>query len=144
MRRASILAIGAATALAALAPGARAGAGLKIINVHGDPDVLLTLTPTYLPDGKVEDVVHLVNRSKEDYCFRFEIYDDAWVWAPRKVNIVTAPPGSAYEVTRVKIFAAGGKYRYKMDGKSVSKAGITNRDCRKAFPEGFRRTANRD
>lgn len=138
------LALGALVAAgAAMAPSApiQAAAGIKYVNVHGDPKIVLALTPSYLPDGKVEDLVHLVNRSDEPYCFRFEVYDDAWAYVRRRVNIVTAPPGSAYEVTRIKIFAAGGKYRYKMDGMYWSKTGIEGKqDCRKAFPAGYTRT----
>ncbi|HYE42777.1 MAG TPA: hypothetical protein VEA15_05225 [Caulobacteraceae bacterium] len=138
MKRATArLVLGAlSVAAAAVLPSAasRADAGLKFINVHGDPDIILTLTPSYLPDGKVVDLVHLVNRSDRDYCFRFEVHDDAWIYVPKKVNIVTAPPGSAYEVARVKIIAAGGRYRYKIDGKYLADTGIKGRDCRKAFP----------
>lgn len=114
---------------------ADAAAGMKMVPVHGDPKIILVLTPNYLPDGKVEEDVRLVNRSKKDYCFRFEVYDDQWVYVPRRVSIVTAPPGSAYQVVKLRIYAAGAKYRYKFKGVYLDQAGIEGRDCRKAFPK---------
>lgn len=131
--RRAMIAVAAATAALLPTAAPQAAADLKFINVKGDPDIILTLTPSYLPDGKVVDLVHLVNRSDRAYCFRFEVHDDAWIYVPKKVNIVTAPPGSAYEVARVKIIAAGGRYRYKIDGKYLDDAGIKGSDCRKAF-----------
>lgn len=132
------IAIAAAVALAGSAAWlmpAEAAAGMKMTRVHGDPKIILVLTPTYLPDGKVEDDVRLVNRSTEDYCFRFEIYDDQWVHSPRRVTIVTAPPNSAYQVVKLRIYAAGAKYRYKFKGMYLKDAHIEGRDCRKAFPK---------
>ncbi len=123
----------AAAALAAMAAPSEA-ADPKVIPVHGDKGVLLVLTPSYLPDGKVEDDIRLVNRTNENYCFRFEVYDDHWIAVPRKVSIVTAPPRSAYRVTKVRIYAAGSKYRYKFKGVYLKDAGIEGLDCRKAFP----------
>lgn len=132
------IAIAAAVALSGscawLMP-AEAAAGMKMVRVHGDPKIILVLTPMYLPDGKVEDDVRLVNRSKEDYCFRFEVYDDQWVYARRRVTIVTAPPNSAYQVIKLRIYAAGAKYRYKYKGMYLKDANIEGRDCRKAFPK---------
>jgi hypothetical protein len=132
------IAMAAAVALAGsaacLAP-AEAAAGMKMVRVHGDPKIVLVLTPNYLPDGKVEEDVRLVNRSDQDYCFRFEVYDDQWVHAPRRVSIVTAPPRSAYQVVKLRIYAAGAKYRYKFKGMYLKDAGIEGRDCRKAFPK---------
>ena len=114
---------------------ALAAAGMKMVPVHGDRNIILVLTPNYLPDGKVEEDVRLVNRSKKDYCFRFEVYDDQWVYVPRRVSIVTAPPGSAYQVVKLRIYAAGAKYRYKFKGVYLDQTGIEGRDCRKAFPK---------
>lgn len=133
MSRRMMIAVAGVAAFAAWAPPS-AASGPKIIPVHGDPNILLVLTPNYLPDGKVEDDVRLVNRSNENYCFRFEVYDDHWVAVRPKVSIVTAPPHSAYRVSRVRIFTAGSKYRYKFKGMYLSDAGIEGRDCRKAFP----------
>lgn len=132
------IAIAATVALAAssawLLP-AEAAAGMKMVRVHGDPKIVLVLTPVYLPDGKVEEDVRLVNRSTSDYCFRFEVYDDQWVYVPRRVSIVTAPPGSAYQVVKLRIYAAGAKYRYKFKGVYLKDANIEGKDCRKAFPK---------
>ena len=137
-RRSVPLALAAATALGlsvAYYLPAEAAAGMKMIRVHGDPKIVLVLTPQYLPDGKVEEDVRLVNRSKDDYCFRFEVYDEQWVYFPRRVSIVTAPPNSAYQVVKLRIYAAGAKYRYKFKGVYLKNTGIVGRDCRKAFPK---------
>ena len=114
----------------------------KHINVFGDPNITLALIPSHLPDGKPVDQVYLINRSARSYCFRFEVYDDAFIYVPKRVTILTAPPRSAYQVTKVKIIAAGGKYRFKMDGAYLDdvEGQMQGRpDCRKAFPR--RRTA---
>jgi len=139
MARKSVpLALAAATAMGlstAWFMPADAAANMKMIRVHGDSKIILVLTPNYLPDGKVEEDVRLVNRSKDDYCFRFEVYDDQWVYVPRRVSIVTAPPNSAFRVIKLRIYAAGAKYRYKFKGMYLKNAGIEGRDCRKAFPK---------
>ena len=129
----------AASALAVLAMAltpitpAVAGAGLKMINVHGDPRIILVLTPNHLPSGRVEDDVRLVNRSADTYCFRFEVYDEAWVYVPRRVSVVTAPPGTAYRVVKLGIYAPGSKYRFKFNGVYLKNSGAD--DCRRAqFP----------
>lgn len=137
-RRSVSLALAATVAMglsAAWFMPADAAAGLKMIRVHGDPKILLVLSPSYLPDGKVEEDVRLVNRSKDDYCFRFEVYDDQWVYVPRRVSILTAPPNSAFRVVKLRIYAAGAKYRYKFKGVYLKNAGIEGKDCRKAFPK---------
>ena len=122
-----------AMALTPVAP-AMAAAGLKMINVHGDPSIVLVLTPNHLPGGRVEDDVRLVNRSADAYCFRFEVIDEQWVHVPRRVSIVTAPPNSAYRVVKLGIYAPGSKYRYKFNGVYLKNAGAD--DCRHAqFPE---------
>jgi hypothetical protein len=119
-------------AAAAVSP-AVAAAGLKTINVHGDPQILLVLTPNHLPSGRVEDDVRLVNRSSEVYCFRFEVYDEAWVYVPRRISVVTAPPGTAYRVVKLGIYAPGSKYRYRFNGVYLKDSHAT--DCRRAqFP----------
>lgn len=128
---ASALALLGAT-LAPMSP-AVAGAGLKMINVHGDPRIILVLTPNHLPSGRVEDDVRLVNRSNDTYCFRFEVYDEAWVYVPRRVSVVTAPPGTAYRVVKLGIYAPGSKYRFKFNGVYLKNSGAD--DCRRAqFP----------
>jgi hypothetical protein len=125
--------IAAAVALAPVTPALAERAGLKMINVHGDPKILLVLTPNHLPSGRVEDDVRLVNRSTESYCFRFEVYDEAWVYVPRHISVVTAPPNSAYQVVKLGIYAPGSKYRFKFNGVYLKDSGST--DCRRAqFP----------
>jgi len=124
------LASAAAVAVSALAPGFDVqAASEKYINVHGDPAIILALIPTHLPDGKPIDQVFLLNRSKRTYCFKFEIYDDAFIYVPKRVTVMTAPPNSGYQVTKVKIIASGGKYRFKYAGVYAPE-GMT--DCRKA------------
>lgn len=108
-----------------------AAAGLKVISVHGDPKILLVLTPNHLPSGRIEDDVRLVNRSTESCCFRFEVFDEAWVHVPRRVAIVTAPPNSAYRVVKLGIHAPGSKYPYKFNGVYLKDSGAT--DCRRAL-----------
>jgi hypothetical protein len=112
---------------------AGAEAGLKMINVHGDPQILLVLTPNHLPSGRVEDDVRLVNRSGETYCFRFEVYDEEWVYVPRRISVMTAPPNTAYRVVKLGIYAPGSKYRFKFNGVYLKDSNAT--DCRRAqFP----------
>jgi hypothetical protein len=135
MARWPLYAAALASLAAALTPitPAVAAAGLKMINVHGDPRILLVLTPNHTASGRIEDDVRLVNRSREPYCFRFEVYDDAWVYVPRRVSIVTAPPNSAYRVVKLGIYAPGSKYRFKFTGVYLKDSGAT--DCRRAqFP----------
>jgi len=140
--RATLLKAGTALALlgAGLSPLTEAKAATdKYINVHGDPDITLALIPSHLPDGKAVDQVFLINRSGRNYCFRFEVYDDAFIYVPKRVTIMAAPPRSAYQVTKVKVIAAGGKYRFKMHGVYLEdvQAQMPGRpDCRKAFPRG--------
>jgi len=130
----AVTALAAATvALTPIAPAMAEAAGLKMINVHGDPHILLVMTPNHLPSGRVEDDIRLVNRSTEAYCFRFEVYDEAWVYVPRRVSVVTAPPNSAYQVVKLGIYAPGSKYRFKFNGIYLKDSGAT--DCRRAnFP----------
>jgi hypothetical protein len=128
---ASALAL-AALALTPVAP-AQAAAGLKMINVHGDPHIILVLTPNHTPSGRVEEDVRLVNQSRETYCFRFEVYNEAWVNVPRHVSVMTAPPNSAYRVIKLGIYAPGSRYQFKFNGVYLKDAQAT--DCRRAvFP----------
>lgn len=126
-------ALAATVALTPVTPAFAEKAGLKTINVHGDPNILLVLTPNHLPSGRVVDDVRIVNRSGESYCFRFEVYDDAWVYVPRRVSVVTAPPQTAYSVVKLGIYAPGSKYRFRFNGVYLKNSNAT--DCRHAqFP----------
>ena len=132
-RRSVSAAVFAAAVVAVAAPASAEKAQLKMINVHGDPQILLVLTPNHLPSGRVEDDIRLVNRSGEAYCFRFEVYDENWVYVPRRISVVTAPPKSAYQVVKLGIYAPGSSYRYKFNGVYLKDAGAN--ECRHAnFP----------
>ena len=136
MGRKLLKALGGAALATALAFTPANSAEDKFITVHGDPNIILALVTEYQPDGRPNDHIYLINRSKRFYCFRLEIYDDAFIRTDRKVNIMTSPPGSSYLVAYLKILYAGGKYRYKFKGLYLDEAGIEGRDCRKAFPKG--------